>query len=64
MKAWCEAQLGMGVCCHGWMARETPGMSDGMGEWMKVHAVAQACTAMDKGMRVHEMWPRAQVRCR
>ena len=49
------------VRSHGWMAWATHGMDKGMGKGMKVQAVAWACTAMNKGARVHETWPRAQV---
>jgi len=54
----------MGMCRHGQTAWETPGMGKGVGKWTKAQAVAWACTVMDKGMRMYEMGPRVQVRCR
>ena len=59
-----NVQACAGMHRHAQTVQETPGMCMGMGKWMKVYAVAWVCAAMDKGMRVHEMWPRVQVRHR
>jgi len=55
----------MGVHSHGRTVQATPGMGEGMDEWMKVQAVAWACAAMDEGLGIlggkGTLWTKAQA---